>query len=191
MKISTTVESLLRLAWRAETAGKPKLRDAVMTLAVAESGPDESLLAERCRRLLIAREPHHWYATGTTLGHALAQDRVAAVVEKLRAMFPPVRVERMLFRGEVEDGPFRETVVPLRRVFEELNLIPARPGSSSGARRPRNTLLFPTPDDREDGDARRREMGAFYMTLLFSMAVLLNVALGQDQDADDRDYRAA
>jgi hypothetical protein len=89
LALSTTVEDLLRLAWRAERSGRPNLRDALMTLVVAESGPEEAVLAERCRRLLIARQPDHWYATTTTLGQALAHEKVAAVIERLRAMFPP------------------------------------------------------------------------------------------------------
>ena len=51
---SATVEGLLRLAWLAEVEGRPRLRDAVMTLAVAESGPGDAVLAERCRRKLVA-----------------------------------------------------------------------------------------------------------------------------------------
>jgi len=192
LTISTKVENLLRLAWQAERTGRPNLRDALLTLAVAESGPDEAVLAERCRRLLVARQPDHWYATSGTLGRALSHGKVAAVIEKLRVMFPPVRVQRLLLRGAVEQGPFLASPTPIRRVFEGLGLIPSRFGSGADTRSPAHTLLFPSAarvgDDPADGP---REIGAFYMTLLFSMAVLLETVSGAGRGLSDRDSRAA
>ena len=52
-------EDLLRLAWEAEHDGRRALRDALLTLAVAESGPDDAW-AERCRARLVAERPDHF-----------------------------------------------------------------------------------------------------------------------------------
>ena len=64
--MGTLIEDLLRLAWQADRDNKPGLRDAVLTLAAAESGSESVVLAERCRRLLVARRPDHWFATSPT-----------------------------------------------------------------------------------------------------------------------------
>lgn len=185
MAISTTVESLLRLAWKAEQSGRPNLRDALLTLAVAESGPEEAVLAERCRRLLIARQPDHWYATTVTLGQALAHPKVAPVIDRLRVMFPPVRVQRALFRSAVEEGAFDGSAEPLRKVFEGLGLIPAGLGRGLRGRHGARTLRFPSVADDP------RDLGAFYLSLLFSMAVLLQAVTESESDDADRDARAA
>jgi hypothetical protein len=188
LRLSTTVEDLLRLAWWAERSGRPNLRDALMTLAVAESGPEEAVLAERCRRLLVARQPDHWYATTATLGLALGHERVAAVIERLRAMFPPVRVERLLMKAAAEAGPY-EPPAPLRRVFEDLGLIPVRGGRAQAP-----TLRFPGPwgdDDAADADRHARELAAFSLTILLAMAVLIRAVQDAGHAEDGPGIRAA
>ena len=61
------VDDLLRLAWQADRDGRPGTRDALLMLAIAESGPGEAVMAERCRRRLISRQPDHWLASFPTL----------------------------------------------------------------------------------------------------------------------------
>ncbi|MGE3818014.1 MAG: hypothetical protein AB7I30_01130 [Isosphaeraceae bacterium] len=192
LTLSATVENLFRLAWHAERSGRSHLRDAMLTLAVAESGPDEAVLAERCRRLLIARQPDHWYASTATLGQALTHSKVVAIIDRLRAMFPPIRVQRWLFRFAVEQGAFNGSDVPLRRVFEDLGLLPARGNSAAGRQSQAPTVRFPTPVlDGEDRAEHRRDLGAFYLSLLFSMAVLIETVSDRQRGAADRDTRAA
>ncbi len=118
------IEDLLRLAWRADGDGKPGLRDALLTLAVVDSGTENAVLAERCRRLLIARRPEHWFATSPTLGQALAHTKVANAVERLRLTFPPVRVERLLVRYSVLSGPYTGRTASLAQVLDDLSLTP-------------------------------------------------------------------
>ncbi len=69
--MATAIDDLLRLAWQAEWDGKPGLRDALLTLAVVDGGTENAVLAERCRRLLVARRPDHWFAVTPTLGQAI------------------------------------------------------------------------------------------------------------------------
>jgi hypothetical protein len=185
---SGTVEALIRLAWLAEVEKRPRLRDAMLTLAVAESGPGDAVLAERCRRLLVARRPDHWFATTATLGQALTNSRVAGALATLRSMFPPVRVQRMLLRGEAQRGPYTGRTTPLPQILEELGLAPERPVRD---RRPRDpgprALPFPTlaaePDDSP---------AALYLATLFALAVLLHGALEQQQpDTHDGGIKAA
>jgi hypothetical protein len=204
--VTATVEDLLRLAWLADADGRPRLRDAMLTLAVAESGPEDAVLADRCRRLLVARQPGHWYASSATLGQALAHRKVAAALAKLRAMFPPVRVQRMLLRGDVERGPYRGRTTPLLRILEDLGLAPERPiGADVGAPRGRSRsrpqaipFLFIGPDPAleppdldDDGNVVGDSLVPFYLAVLFSMAVLLNTVVEQDSAARGSGTRAA
>src|SRR4051794_29326230 len=73
--MSAVVEDLLRLGWEANADGRPGMRDALLTMAVAEAGADDAVLADRCRRLLIAHRPDHCFAWSTTVGHALRRPK--------------------------------------------------------------------------------------------------------------------
>lgn len=183
--VTTDFEELLRLAWQVAAEGKPGTRDALLTLAVAESGPTDAVLAERCRRLLVARQPSHWFATTATLGQALTHPRVAGALAKLRAMFPPVRVQRLLMRFDAAHGPFTGARPPLNRVLRELTLAPEAPARS----RPTRARLF-SGQAEPDGSVE-----ALYFAVLLAMAVLLEsvVARGQSDgpDSSAADTRAA
>ncbi len=72
---------LLRLAWEADHDGRTRLRDSLMTLAVAESRPSD-IWAERCRARLVADRPDHFFARFPTVALALEDSRV---VEATRA----------------------------------------------------------------------------------------------------------
>jgi hypothetical protein len=195
---TTMVEDLLRLAWQVAGEGKPGLRDALLTLAVAESGPDDAVLAERCRRLLVARQPDHWFASTATLGQALTHPKVAGALTKLRAMFPPVRVQRLLLRFDAQNGPFTGRPLPLERVLQGLSLAPeeqhpaaaVRPAERelSRLRTPPRALPFPgtaAPNDPEG------EIGALYLAVLLTMAILLSDVIQQQPAAGASDTRAA
>jgi hypothetical protein len=194
-----TIEDLLRLAWQMGAEGKPGLRDALMTLVVAESGPGEAVLAERCRRLLVARQPDHWFATTATLGQALVHPKVSGALAKLRAMFPPVRVQRLLLRFDAAHGPFTGGPTPLERVLQGLSLVPEKPSAAvsepaepvGGAdRRPPSprALRFPGAATPADPDG---SIGALYFAVLLAMAVLLEGVTDQQATASATDTRAA
>lgn len=118
--MAAVVEDLLRLAWRANADGRAGMRDALLTLAVAESGADDAVLAERCRKLLVAHRPDHCFAGPMPIGHALARPKVAETLRKLRFMYPPVRVRHLLLRGGAAGGPYTSPDLPLWRVLEDL-----------------------------------------------------------------------
>jgi hypothetical protein len=148
-------EDVLRLAWQADRDGRPGMRDALLTLAVAESGPDDAVAAERCRRKLIAGRPDHWFAPFPTLGQALADDRVARALDRLRTTFPEARVRWLLMRGDVRRGPYRRHP-PLSRVLDDL--LGPGPGVSS----------VPPRSDPDHADLIH-----FYLNVLLAIAVLL------------------
>ena len=169
----TAIEDLLRLAWRADGYGKPGLRDALLTLAVVDSGNENAVLSERCRRLLVARRPDHWFANTPTLGQAMADPRVAASLERLRATFPPVRVRRHLLRDEVLRGPFTGRSTPLAQILEDLSLADGR-RNGYGAR----ALPFPVAGSgRHDHVDPDGALAALYVSVLLAMAVLLKSVL--------------
>ncbi len=194
----TAIEDLLRLAWRADGDEKPGLRDALLTLAVADSGAEDAVLAERCRRLLVARRPDHWFATAPTLGHALAHPRVAAALGRLRAAFPPVRVQRHLLRYAAQGGPFTGRPPSMARVMEDLSLVPeeGRPSSSPSSSpsprpgavsRDRLRALPFAAVARPEGDDPDGALAALYLSVLLAMAVLLKTVI----DPAAHDSRAA
>jgi hypothetical protein len=202
---SATVEGLLRLAWEAEAEGRPRLHDALLTLVVAESGPDDAVLAERCRRRLVARQPDHWYATTATLGQILANERVAKALAKLRATFPPVRVQRHLLRFNTLRGAFEGGQPPLERVLQDLHLAPTRsrtdpmpaPTSSTSGGRDRSrggvrALPFPgrpeasgSGTDSGSSNDPDGSVAAMYLSVLLAMAVLLQGVMEQEEVAND------
>ena len=129
--MATAVEDLLRLAWQANADGRAGLRDALMTLAVADSGGENLALAERCRRVLVARQPDHWYASSDSLGHALSRPKVVASLAKLRTIFPPARVRHLLLRGDAGRGPYQGRTPALSEFLGEL--APGRCTGPAGA----------------------------------------------------------
>ncbi len=147
-------EDVLRLAWQADRDGRPGMRDALLTLAVAESGPDGAVAAERCRRKLVAGRPDHWFAPFPTLGQALANARVARALDRLRATFPEARVRRLLMRGDVRRGPYRGRP-SLSLILDDLL------GPGPGA-----VQEPPLPDDHA-------ELFRFYLNVLLAIAFLL------------------
>jgi hypothetical protein len=185
----TTFEDLLRLAWQVGSEGKPGMRDALMTLAVAESGPADAVLADRCRRLLVARQPGHWFASMATVGQALTHPKVAGALTKLRAMFPPVRVQRLLLRFDAAHGPFTGRPMPFGHVLQSLSLAPDEPGRAQS--RPRlvaRALPFPGVATPADPDG---SIGALYLAVLLTLAVLLNSVIAQQPADSASDSRAA
>jgi hypothetical protein len=186
-RMLTAIEDLLRLAWQAEDDGKPGMRDALLTLAVADSGAEDAVLAERCRRLLVARRPDHWFATSATLGQALAHSKVAAALARLRATFPPVRVRHLLLRGEALRGPYAGRPDPLARVVEDLTRSGRRrAGATAGA----HALPFPGPVSAPERPAEPDSDAALvvlYFSVLLAMAVLIKSVI----EPASRDTRAA
>lgn len=187
--MSAVVEDLLRLAWEANAAGRPGMRDALLTLVVAESGADDAVLAERCRRLLVAHRPDHCFAASATLGHALSRPRVIGALGKLRLMYPPVRVRHLLRRAEAARGAFTGHSLPLARVLEDLSLDRAvAPAAAGRARRreadPAQALPFPGSGVPGAGAAAGLsraasrdpdgELALFYLSVLIAIAVLLD-----------------
>jgi|GEM_PF-4477125 len=173
-----SAEQFLRLAWLAEREGRATMRDALMTLAVAESGPEEAVLAERCRKQLIAKRPDHWFASFPTCGQALGHSRVKGAVERLRATFPPIRVERMLLRGEVCRGPYTGRSAPLSTLLEDL-LVTATPApsvtepSSDSVPAVRFPGIVPTSVAGSDRAEDPAALFVFYLTVLMAIAILL------------------
>jgi hypothetical protein len=178
---------ILRLAWHVDHEGREVLRDALLTLAVAESGPDEAVSAERCRRLLIARRPDHWLAQFPTLGQALSHPRVAEAVDRLRKSFPMVRVRWMLLRAEASRGPYTGRSRPIAQVVDDLLGRSAEvrdmlgdglmPPSEGGTPHPRAeepaALPFPRPSEPPDRPDPLADLHLFYWTILMAMAILV------------------
>jgi hypothetical protein len=196
--MGTAVEDLLRLARQAEREGRPGTRDALLTLAVAESLADEPALAERCRGLLTARQPNHWFATADTHAEALGRAGVVDALAKLRAMFPAVRVQRLLLRADALRGPYTGRRVSLTRILGGLTVPPPRartPISRRDLDPHPHALPFPLASaPRPAGSVHEGEdidpdgsLVALYWSVLMAMATLLHVVL---QPAA-RDSRAA
>ncbi len=118
------VDDLLRVAWRAQLDGQGPLREAMLTLAVAEGGPGSGW-AERCRARLLAERPNHFLGTHPTLERTLGDPRVAESIRKLRGQYPDGRVGWLRFRGDVEAGPYTGTATPLEALIEALVGAPA------------------------------------------------------------------
>ncbi len=110
---------LLRLAWEAEHDGRTRLRDALLTLAVIESGPDDSW-AERCRTSLVADRPDHFLRQFPTVRSAIGDPRVVEARERLRVKYPSARVRSLLLRAGARRGPFLGRVESLDAMIEDL-----------------------------------------------------------------------
>ena len=190
--MSSPAEDLLRLAWQVDGEGRPATRDALLTLAVAESLPDDPEFAERCRALLSARQPNHWFASPTTHAEALGQTRVVEALAKLRAIFPPVRVKRMLLRGAAQQGPYTGRRVPLSEILVGLSLPKVQKAESAQTKTLHpQSLPFPVPSSKDSGRGNDLDpdgsVVALYWSTLVAMAVVLNMVL----DSSAQDSRAA
>lgn len=118
------VDDLLCVAWRAQLDGRGPLREAMLTLAVAEGGP-ASGWAERCRARLLAERPKHFLGTHPSLERTLADPQVAEAIRRLRGQYPVGRVGWLRFRSEVETGPYTGEVAPLGTIVDALAGPPA------------------------------------------------------------------
>lgn len=110
---------LLRLAWEAEHDGRTRLRDALMTLAVTESGPSDAWV-ERVRTKLIADRPDHFLAHFASIALALEDSRVVEARERLRAKYPEARVRWMQLKAGAARGPYLGRVESLDAMIEDL-----------------------------------------------------------------------
>ena len=122
----------------------------------------------------------------------LKNPRVAEALSKLRAMFPPVRVQHLLLRADAERGPYTGQAVSLARLFKKLTMIPPPSVPNTPlpplARRDLRTrsLPFPVPIDSKPVDPDGKIV-ALYWSVLVAMAALLNTVL----EPAARDTRAA
>lgn len=160
-------EEYLRLAWHADRDGRQGMRDALLTLAVAESGPENAVLAERCRRRLVAGRPDHWFASFPTMGEALAHPRVVDALREIRAVYPPVRVRHLLLRLDALRGPYSKRPRPLSRVVDDLV------GPQKRRRRIQEAPAIPFPDDPTSAAA----VTTFYLTILLAIAIFMESTL--------------
>jgi hypothetical protein len=119
-----TVDDLLRLAWQAQRDGRGPLREAMLTLAVAEGGPGSGW-AERCRARLLAERPKHFLGTHPSLESTLADPQVAEAIRRLRGQYPVGRVGWLRLRAEVDAGPYTGEVAPLETIVDALAGPPA------------------------------------------------------------------
>ena len=110
---------LIRLAWEAEHDGRSRLRDALMTLAVAEGDP-ETPWARRFRDRLIDARPDHFLAGFSTVAGALQDPRVVEARDRLRLKYPPVRVQSLLLRARAARGPYLGRVESIEAMIEDL-----------------------------------------------------------------------
>jgi hypothetical protein len=189
LKMGTTVEDLLQLAWQSDVEGRPGTRDALLTLAVAEGGVEDIVLAEKCRRLLVARRPGHFFATPAPLSQALDHPQVMETIDKLRKMFPPVRVRHMLMRGAAQRGPFTGGAIAPTLLLLDLAPSPTpppphiRPRPEAAVPPP---LPFPPPILAEPDDANDpSRLVALYWSVLVAMALLLKTVIEPGTRGDD------
>lgn len=171
-----SAEHLLRLAWQAELDGRLGMRDALLTLAVAESGPEDAVLAERCRKQLITWRHDHWFASFPTMGQALCHPKVVDAVGRIRAMYPQVRVERLLMRAEALRGPYTGRARALPRLLDDLFGTRTTEESYSPVERA-SALPFPGPSPSGASASERIDDSdgvlVFYLTVLLAIAILL------------------
>jgi hypothetical protein len=110
---------LIRLAWEAEHDGRSRLRDALLTLAIAESSPGDAWV-ERCRARLIAERPDHYFGHFATITQALEDPRVVEARGRLRDKYPASRVKSLLLRARAGRGPYLGRVESLAAMIADL-----------------------------------------------------------------------
>jgi len=110
---------VLRLAWEAEHDGRIRLRDSLLTLAVAESGPSDTW-AERCRTRLIQDRPDHFFGRFSTVSLALQDPRVIDARDRLRAKYPEARIHWLLLKARAARGPYLGRPESLDAMIEDL-----------------------------------------------------------------------
>jgi len=168
--MGTMVEDLVRLAWQSEVEGKPGTRDALLTLAVAESGVEDLVLAEKARRVLVMRRPDHWFASPVPMSQWMDNPEVINVLGKLRTMFPRVRVRHLLMRGDAQRGPYSGRVASPSQLLLDLVPAPTPP-------KPHIKAIAPVAKLPEASATPQEEMLAFYWSILLAMAVTMKIAL--------------
>ena len=113
------VGDLLRLAWEAEHDGRSRLRDALMTLALADSRPGDAW-AEPCRSRLLVDRPDHFFGRFETVAQAFEDIRVIEAMERLRLKFPEARVQWLLLKARAARGPYLGRAESLDAMLEDL-----------------------------------------------------------------------
>jgi hypothetical protein len=112
-------EDLLRLAWEADHDGRHALRDALMTLAITESSPEDDW-PERCRTRLLAERPDHYLGGYSSVRQAQEDPRVIASRDRLRRKYPAERVRWLLLRARVARGTYTGRAESLQAMIEDL-----------------------------------------------------------------------
>jgi len=204
------VDDYLRAAIGAEGESSRRLREAMLTLALAEAGPGAAW-AERCRARLVADRPDHFLAAHPTLALVLADPRAVRALDRLRARYPAARVRWLRLGLEASSGPYTGQTAPLGALLDALIGAPAeadvrrdRPvatrGPTARARvgkavaRPAAVHAWPSPAGRDEPipipipipspagpEAEDVTAEGFYLAVLLSIAILLATAR-QDQD---------
>ena len=150
-------EEYLRLALQATRDGHRRRREAMLTLAIGESGPDDAW-AEAARARLVADRPGHFFTSHPTVAGALADTRVTHALGRLHAQYPPTRLAWLRLGADAASGPYTG------KPPESLALLTAR-------------LRLGTPTPVAASSAFREDLDAAYLTALLSIAILLADAL--------------
>jgi len=187
----------IRMAWEADRNGRSRLRDALLTLAVTESQPDDAW-TERCRTRLVSDRPDHFLAQFTSVAVALNDPRVILARERLRLKYPESRVHWLLLKARAARGPYLGRVESIEAMLEDLagpsaeveNIRRDAAQASRGpihlqkAARPvafalsyppmpwaSDSLPFELADDREERSTA--DFATYYLTILLAIACLL------------------
>ena len=138
----------------------------------------------RCQSVLSKRLPPEWFDGAEVSCLRIKNERVTRTLEKLRLMFPTIRIRRLLMRAEIIQGPYSPNSPKIEQLLRDLRLLSPRPNSAEVGRGPQS-LPFPgSTDSDHDG-----ELVAFYWSVLVAMAALLSVVL--QAEASKPDQRAA
>ena len=178
--MGTTVEALIRLAWQSEVEGKPGTRDALLTLAVAEGGVDELVLAEKARRVLVSNRPDHWFASPVPMSQWMDNPQVVSTLSKLRTMFPPVRVRHMLMRGDAQRGPFSGRVDSPSTLLLDLVPGPTPPRPHIKPKASKATVSPTAKRPEMSAQSSQQDLVALYWSVLLAMAVLMKCVMEPD-----------
>ncbi len=192
---------LIRLAWEAEHDGRVRLRDALMTLAVAEGDP-EAPWAGRFRDRLVDIRPDHFLAAFPNVAGALQDPRVVEARDRLRLKYPPLRVQSLLLRARAARGPCLGRVESIEAMIEDLaGSVEAGAGTENVRKHAAEPSRGPTrwsraglpsplmlayssmgpgpsasadwPDAESEPESPNDSTSAFYLTVLLAIAFLL------------------